>query len=217
MLGFVTALTGARMRGLVFCPLGAWVRMGDGERWRGAVLVGISIAVGVLIVVGSMRSDSELLGAREQAPADSDELAEPEPQLFDELGERPWSRNTLSNCASMIGCYDWGEWQWEQWVEEQLAAGKDPFGPHETASACVGFCFNAIIESVDEENRRLARVVMIGKQGRRTPAIVERTSILSSSHIPAAYGEPVRFACFDRFVDEDGLRFESCSQMATLE
>jgi hypothetical protein len=128
-------------------------------------LVGVAIAVGLVVVVGTTGVDSGALGAQ----------------------------------------------------GEQLAAGEDPFPPPEPAPNCVGFCFNATIDSVNEENRRLARVVMIGKKGKRTPALVERTSILSSSRGPAAEGEPVRFACYDRFRGEDGLRFESCSQMATLE
>ena len=193
----------------------------DDEGSRADVaLIGAAITVGMIVVVSMTETPTGGAESHEERRAESAELAGPaevtevEPELPDELGEFPWSSNTLSNCASMIGCFDWSEWNWKQWVEEQLAAGKDPFGPHETASSCVGFCFNAFVESVDEEDRRLARVLMIGKTGEITPAIVERTTIFPSSERPEAEGKPMRFACFDRFVEEDGLRFESCSQMA---
>jgi hypothetical protein len=192
--------------------------MDDGGSRAGVALVGVAIALGLIVAVGTMGTDSGGLGAHGEPVAESAELSEPEPQFPDDLVEpESYDITRYTNCASMIGCLNWDERDSEQWVEEQLAAGEDPFPPHELASNCVGFCFNATIDSVDEENWRLARVVMIGKKGKRTPALVERTSIRSSSRGPAAEGKPVRFACFDRFLEEDGLRFESCSQMATLE
>jgi len=179
--------------------------------------------LGLLVVVGTRGVDSGGLEAKEEqvaGPAERTEveLTEAELHFAEDLVE-PESRDITgySNCASLIGCIDWNGPDWKRWVEEKLAAGEDPFPPPEPASNCVGFCFNATIDSVDEENWRLARVVMIGKKGKRTPARVERTSILSSSRMPAAEGKPVRFACLDRFREKDGLRFESCSQMATLE
>lgn len=187
--------------------------MDDGGSWAGVAVIGLAAAAGLICVVGTMGWNAG--GLR----ADAESVAAPESRLSDELGEHPLSLDPFNytNCASMIGCFDWNERRWEQWVEEQLAAGKDPFGPHETASNCVGFCFNGIVESVDEEDRRLARVVMIGKKGKRTPALVERTSVSSSSVIPAGEGQPVRFACFDRVFEKDELRFESCSQMVATE
>ena len=109
----------------------------------------------------------------------------------------------------MIGCNDWNESDRKRWIEEQIAAGEDPFPPPEPASNCVGFCFDATIDSVDEDNWRLARVVMIGKKGKRTPARVERTSILSSSRMPAAEGKPVRFACWTASAKKTDYEFKS--------
>jgi len=174
--------------------------------------------MGLRVVVGTTGVDSGGLGAQGEPVAGSAELSEAELQFPDELVE-PESRdiNGYRNCASVIGCIMEIERDSDRSVDGQLAAGEDPFPPPEPASNCVGFCFNATIDSVNEENRRLARVVMIGKKGKRTPALVERTSIRSSSRGPAAEGKPVRFACYDRFRGEDGLRFESCSQMAAVE
>jgi hypothetical protein len=182
--------------------------------------VGVAIALGLLVVVGTAGVDSGGLEAKEEqvaGPAERTEVELTEAELhFAEDFVEPESRDTTgySNCASLIGCIDWNGPDWTRWVEEQIAAGEDPFPQPEPASNCVGFCFNATIDSVNEDNWRLARVVMVGKKGERTPAVVERTSILSSSRRPAAEGKPVRFACYDRFRGEDGLRFESCSQMA---
>jgi hypothetical protein len=74
---------------------------------------------------------------------------------------------------------------------------------------CVGYCFDAIIESVSKKDRRVARVVVIEEGHGPTRAIVHRTRIHSSS---AAYeGKPVRFTCFDASYAGTVPRFEDCA------
>ena len=182
--------------------------MVDSRSWAGVAVAGFAIALALFVVASGMEPDSG-----------GPELTEQEPKFPDVLGEsdRPASVFDYTNCASMIGCLDGRPEDRERWMREQLEAAERREAVAEPASGCVGFCFNAIVESVDEESWRVARVVMIGKKGKRTPAIVERTSIRSSSRGPAAEGKPVRFACFDRVRGEEGLRFESCSQMVAGE
>jgi len=189
--------------------------MDDGGSRAGVAGVGFAIALALAVVVVCPK-------ARTTSVDGTAELTEEEKQLFpDSLQEFAAPRSifdyAVPPCEPAFASAYWNDWAWKRWVEEQLAAGKDPFPPPEPASNCVGFCFDATIDSVDEDNWRLARVRMIGKKGKKTPALVERTRILSSSRGPATEGKPVRFACFDRFRGEDGLRFEGCSQMATLE
>lgn len=119
------------------------------------------------------------------------------------------------NCASMIGCVLEGPSSATRLQPEQAA--ENAALPKPSTANCVGFCFNAIVESVDQEDPRVARVSVIGTNDQRTTAVVERTSIQPSSHEPAAEGFPVRFACFSRSGGTDGVHFESCVQMAAKE
>jgi hypothetical protein len=174
-------------------------------RQTGVVLAGFAIALGLFVTVGRMGENSEEPPPREE-PFEASARTEQERELLDAPRDAGSFDGLLeySNCASMIGCYEPGRL-------ERLAWEPEP------ASNCVGFCFNAVVEAVDEQNWRVANVVIVGKTGKRTPAVVERTRISSSSRDPAAEGKPVRYACFNRVRGKDGLRFESCSQMATLE
>ena len=81
---------------------------------------------------------------------------------------------------------------------------------------CVGFCFNAFVKSVDQQNWRNAKVDIIERNGTRTQAVVHRSHVVAESRAPAREGLPVRFACFERF-DNAGTvpRFEDCVQMKT--
>lgn len=79
---------------------------------------------------------------------------------------------------------------------------------------CVGFCFNAIVESVDENDPHIAKVSIISEtRNQRTPAIVERSRIQGEARVAQRDGLPVRFACFDRRDGKHPPRFESCVQM----
>ena len=80
---------------------------------------------------------------------------------------------------------------------------------------CVGFCFNAFVKSVDQQNRWNAKVDIIEWNGTRTRAVVHRWRVLAESRAPAREGMPVRFACFDKLDDVGRVpAFEGCVQMA---
>jgi len=83
-----------------------------------------------------------------------------------------------------------------------------------SSDGCVGYCFNAVIESESEENGRMARVVVLDQGGAQTRGIVDRSRVLTNAALAARAGEAVRFACFERF-DEGGPapRFDDCVQM----
>lgn len=161
---------------------------------RAVAVVALAVALGLAVFVamgphsGGVPVHEELAGASFglNAPAEEDG-----PNL-----------SGYPSCASAIGC------PYQSFVGLEEVMAED-----ETASNCVGFCFNAVVQSVDEQNWRIANVVMIGKNGKTTPATVERTRIVSSSRDPAAGGLPVRFACFDWVGRRDSARFESCTQM----
>ena len=176
--------------------------MKPGERGSqaGAALVGFAIGLALYATAGEMKPSP----------------AEPPPQE-EPADAQPKRVHGYSNCASMIGCYVPSRLETRLWDLEKLEMAKRGEPLVEPTSSCVGFCFNAVIESVDEENWRIANVGRGEEMGKRTRAVVERTRVLSSSRDPAAEGKPVRFACFDRIDGESELRFESCSQMAVLE
>ena len=86
----------------------------------------------------------------------------------------------------------------------------------QSSDGCVGFCFNAIVDSESEENERVARVVVLGEDGALTRGFVDRRRVSRSGAMAAEDGEPVRFACFDSFADgAPAPRFEDCVQMVT--
>lgn len=178
-------------------------------------LVAVAVALGLVVFAGMPNPDPEGTPVHEEQAAV--EMIEPGWLVDPDSDDRPVGLLDYSNCASMIGCYEPGSLErraWEQEKLEMLERGEELVEP---ASNCIGFCFNAVVESVDDENWRIANVVIVGEKGKTTPAIVERTRIWPSSRGPASEGQPVRFACYDRVLGEDGLRFESCSQMAVLE
>ena len=89
-----------------------------------------------------------------------------------------------------------------------------PGRAEEFTEGCIGFCFDAIIKAVDEENPRIARVVIIEEDGTKMRAVVHRSRVSKGSRAPAREGMPLRFACFDRFDDAGRApRFEDCVQM----
>jgi hypothetical protein len=84
----------------------------------------------------------------------------------------------------------------------------------QSSADCVGFCFNAIVESESDENSRIARVMVLGEDGTRTRGVVDRTQVLTNSLAAVQGGEPVRFACFDSFAGPGGApQFDDCVQM----
>ena len=93
---------------------------------------------------------------------------------------------------------------------DQLA----PAFVEQSSDGCVGYCFNAIVDSKSEENERVARVVVVGEDGALTRGLVDRRRVVGDAAMAAEDGEPVRFACFDSFDDAGtGPRFEDCIQM----
>lgn len=86
--------------------------------------------------------------------------------------------------------------------------------PVMSSDGCVGYCFNAIIESEVDEDGHAARVVIRGEDGALTRGLVERSQVADDARMAGREGAPVRFACFDRVDDPDGVpRFEDCVQM----
>lgn len=84
----------------------------------------------------------------------------------------------------------------------------------QSSDNCVGFCFNAVVESESEENSRIARVRVVGEDGALTRGVVDRSRVLTNSHVAVQDGEPVRFACYDRVEGPRGAtRFDDCVQM----
>jgi hypothetical protein len=67
----------------------------------------------------------------------------------------------------------------------------------QSSDGCVGFCFNAIVDSESEENERVARVVVVGEDGALTRGIVDRRRVVADGAAAP--------------------RFESCVQMAAFE
>jgi hypothetical protein len=93
---------------------------------------------------------------------------------------------------------------------EQLA----PAFVEQSSDGCVGYCFNAIMDSKSEEHERVARVVILEEDGALTRGTVDLSRVSEGARIAAQEGEPVRFACFDSFDDAGtGPRFEDCVQM----
>jgi hypothetical protein len=89
-----------------------------------------------------------------------------------------------------------------------------PATPVQSSDNCVGYCFNAIVESESDENGRVARVVILEEDGALTRGTVHRSHVSGGARIAAQEGEPVRFACFDSFDDAGtAARFEDCVQM----
>ena len=117
------------------------------------------------------------------------------------------SRETVTppaeNCS--VPEYELDGRTWEQLPAAVLEQSSDN---------CVGFCFNAVVESADDESSRIARIIMVGEDGALTRGVVERSRVLNNSRSAADEGTPVRFACFDRTEDSEGTtRFDDCVQM----
>jgi hypothetical protein len=111
------------------------------------------------------------------------------------------------NCSAPT--YEPGGRSWDQLQPAVVVQSSD---------GCVGYCFNAIVDSESEENERVARVVVLGEDGALTRGIVDRRRVVGGAAMAAEDGEPVRFACFDSFADGAAApRFESCVQMAAFE
>jgi hypothetical protein len=92
-----------------------------------------------------------------------------------------------------------------------------PASVDQSSDGCVGYCFNAVIESESDDDSR-ARVVLPGDNGALTRGVVDRTRVLRSSVTAVQEGEPVRFACFDRIAGPGGAPlFDDCVQMAAYE
>lgn len=84
----------------------------------------------------------------------------------------------------------------------------------ESSDNCVGYCFDAVVASVDRDDARMARVVVFGEDGAPTRAVVERTSMTDQSRSAAYYGTAVRFTCFERANTAPVPRFKGCAQVA---
>ena len=73
---------------------------------------------------------------------------------------------------------------------------------------CVGYCFDAILASVAERDRRIARVFAFDAGGSPMRAIVERRNGFDDT------GTAIRFACFERSVDRSRTpHFEDCARV----
>ena len=105
------------------------------------------------------------------------------------------------------------------YASDRSSASRDPKDGCVRAASpsgdCVGFCFNAFVKSVDQQNWRNAKVDIIERNGTRTRAVVRRSHVSPESRAPAREGMPVRFACFDKLDDVGRVPgFEGCVQMA---
>ena len=105
------------------------------------------------------------------------------------------------------------------YASDRSSASRDPKDGCVRAASpggdCVGFCFNAFVKSVDQQNRWNAKVDIIEWNGTRTRAVVHRSRVLAESRAPAREGMAVRFACFDKLDDVGRVpAFEGCVQMA---
>ena len=85
----------------------------------------------------------------------------------------------------------------------------------QSSDGCVGYCFNAVVESETDQNSGIAHVMVVGEDGALTRGVVDRSRVSSDSLMPVLDGEPVRFACFESFADAGGAPlFDDCVQMA---
>ncbi len=122
--------------------------------------------------------------------------------------------NFFQNCTSTGSCSLFLHWAPSGYDLESIARRDASLPDEPPGDGCVGFCFNAIVESVDEDEPHIARVSIISEtRNERTPAIVERSRIQGEARGAQRDGLPVRFACFDRLDGENPPRFESCVQM----
>lgn len=125
--------------------------------------------------------------------------------------------NFFQNCTSTSSCsllLNWAPSGYDLDHLESIARTDASLPDDPPGDGCVGFCFNAIVESVDEDDPHLARVSIVSEtRNERTPAIVERSRIQGEARGAERDGLPVRFACFDRLDGENPPRFESCVQM----
>lgn len=85
----------------------------------------------------------------------------------------------------------------------------------QSSDNCVGYCFDAIIHSVSDADRRVARVVVFGTDGRPMRAFVQRTRPYVTPSSPLEERRSVRFACFERAEEHPVPRFEGCKHFAT--
>ena len=92
--------------------------------------------------------------------------------------------------------------------------GLQPARIAESHDDCVGYCFDGIVESVDRDDARVARVVVFGEGGSLGRAVVERTRVTKDSRSATYYGESVHFTCFDKVDTVAVPRFEGCAQVA---
>ena len=92
--------------------------------------------------------------------------------------------------------------------------GLPPARVAESSDDCVGYCFDAIVESVDGDDSRVARVVVFGEGGAPSRAVVERTRMSDTSRSATYYGDAVHFTCFEKADAAPVPRFEGCAQMA---
>ena len=118
----------------------------------------------------------------------------------DELERAQGGRTDTSEPA-----YDARALPWESLPPARVAESSDD---------CVGYCFDAIVESVDGDDSRVARVVVFGEGGAPTRAVVERTSMTDESRSATYYGSAVRFLCFEKANSAAVPRFEGCAQVA---
>lgn len=111
-------------------------------------------------------------------------------------------RSDTSGQDCSVPTYEPGGRTWAQLPPAVVAQSSD---------GCVGYCFNAVIESKITETERSARVVVLDKDGAPTRGIVD---VSVNSLDLRQDGTTLRFACFDRFDDgEVAPRFDDCVQM----
>jgi hypothetical protein len=190
------------------------------------VLIAAALAVGALVFVamsGDVATSDETHGVgitRERGPALAVE-ADVEDELAKLNNRVLLNYNTYQNCTSPTDCApSASSIRAPARPKSATVLGADAEleaePAEETAPGCIGFCFNAIVKSVDERNPRIASVLIIRKGGTRTQATVERSRVSKESRRVAREGLPVRFACFDRFDSAGAVpRFEDCVQMKT--
>jgi len=84
-----------------------------------------------------------------------------------------------------------------------------------SSDSCVGYCFDAIIHSLSDEDPRVARVVAFGRDGHPMRAIVQGTLPYQTPSSPLHKRGRVRFTCFESSEANPVPRFEGCKHFAT--
>ena len=123
------------------------------------------------------------------------------------FGAGEWTTGPNQDCAPPS--YETDGRSWEE---------RPPAAVELSSDNCVGYCFNAIVETESDEDSDVARVTLVGDDGALTRGVVDRTRVQRNSLTAALDRQPVRFACFGNRAGPEGTPlFDDCVQMPTDE